>query len=193
LALLLAVQRRLPQADQYVRTGWHGSPDLGGVQPIDEATVGVIGCGRIGRAFVGRILPLVNQVLVYDPDISETPVGTVRVGELDELLHRSDVISLHLPLSPDTRGLIGRRELESLPSGAIVINVSPTSALLEAPNTVLTPHCAAVSDRATRRLSRWTIGDALEFLESGSVSHGVVVIGGRTYPTVVDSLAVGQS
>ena len=118
-------------------------------------------------------------------------------------------LSLHLPLSDSTRGLIGARELGLLPSGAVVVNVSrgglidesaladalhsghvtgagldvfaeeplpSTSPLLSTPNTVLTPHCASVSDRAARRLSHWTIGDVIQYLDKGSVEHGVIVV-----------------
>ena len=129
--------------------------------------------------------------------------------DLDDLLARSAALSLHLPLSDSTRGLIGARELGLLPPGAVVVNVSrggiidesaladalhsghvtgagldvfaeeplpPDSPLLSTPNTVLTPHCASVSDRAARRLSHWTIGDVIQYLDTGSVEHGVIVV-----------------
>jgi D-3-phosphoglycerate dehydrogenase len=209
LALLLTVQRRIPVADDHVRAGWQGPPPLGTIRPLDEGCVGVIGCGRIGRAFVERVRPLVRDVLVYDPDVAAVPEGTVRIDDLDDLLVRSDVLSLHLPLSTQTRDLIGRRELSMLPAGAIVVNVArggmidedalaellhsghlsgagldvfadeplpATSPLLSAPNAVLTPHCAAMSDRAMYRLSHWTIGDAIQYLTSCSVDNGVLVV-----------------
>jgi D-3-phosphoglycerate dehydrogenase len=209
LALLLAVQRRLLAADRYVRAGWTGPAGLDGIQPLDEATVGVLGCGRIGHAFVERVQPLVGQVLVYDAAPVPVPAGAERAASLDSLLARSNVLSLHLPLSESTRGLIGGREIGLLPAGAVVINVARggiidepaladalhsghvigagvdvfaeeplplTSPLLSTPNTVLTPHCASASDRAARRLSHWTIGDVLQFLDQGSVEHGVIVV-----------------
>jgi D-3-phosphoglycerate dehydrogenase len=192
LALLLAVQRRLLAADQYVRSGWAGPAGLDGIQPLDEATVGVLGCGRIGNAFVERVRPLVRQVLIYDAAPVPVPAGAERAADLDDLLTRSAVLSLHL-----------------LPSGAVVVNVSrggiidetaladalhsghvigagldvfaeeplpPDSPLLSTPNTVLTPHCAAASDRAARRLSHWTISDVIQYLDTGSVEHGVIVV-----------------
>ena len=209
LALLLAVQRRLLAADRYVRSGWAGPAVLDGIQPLDEATVGVLGCGRIGTAFVERVRPLVRQVLIYDAAPVPVPAGAERVADLDDLLARSAVLSLHLPLSDSTRGLIGARELGLLPPGAVVVNVSrggiidepaladalhsghvmgagldvfaeeplpSTSPLLSTPNTVLTPHCASASDRAARRLSHWTIGDVIQYLDKGSVEHGVIVL-----------------
>jgi D-3-phosphoglycerate dehydrogenase / 2-oxoglutarate reductase len=209
LALLLAVQRRLLAADRYVRSGWAGPAALDGIQPLDEVTVGVLGCGLIGNAFVERVRPLVRQVLIYDAAPVPVPAGAEPAADIDDLLARSAALSLHLPLSDSTRGLIGARELGLLPSGAVVVNVSrggiidesaladalhsghitgagldvfaeeplpSTSPLLSTPNTVLTPHCASVSDRAARRLSHWTIGDVIQYLDKGSVEHGVIVV-----------------
>src|ERR1700691_4961539 len=75
LALVLAVQRRLLAAARYVRSGWAGPAALDGIQPLDEATVGVLGCGRIGQAFVERVRPLVRQVLIYDAVPVPVPAG----------------------------------------------------------------------------------------------------------------------
>jgi D-3-phosphoglycerate dehydrogenase / 2-oxoglutarate reductase len=209
LALLLALERRLQAADAYVRAGWQGALDLGRVRALDDATAGVVGGGRIGQAFVDRVRPLVRDVVVYDPSPVSLPAGVERAASLPELLQRSDMLSLHLPLVPATRGLIGRAELRLLPPGAIVVNVSrggiidedalaellhsghlagagldvfeteplpPTSPLLAAPNTLLTPHCASASGRSAHRLSHWTIGDAIEYLTSGSVTHGAMIV-----------------
>ena len=209
LALLLALERRLRLGDAYVRAGWHGGLDLGRVRAMDDATAGVVGGGRIGQAFVDRVRPLVREVVVYDPAPVSLPPGVDRTDSLPDLLRRSDMLSLHLPLTPATRGLIGRAELRLLPPGAIGVNVArggildeealaellhsghlagagldvfeteplpATSPLLGAPNTVLTPHNASASERSAHRLSHWTIGDAIEYLTAGSVTHGSMVI-----------------
>ena len=209
LALLLALERRLQVADAYVRAGWQGPVNLGRIRALDDATAGVIGGGRIGQAFAERVRPLVREVLVYDPAPVSLPPGVDRAASLPGLLQRSDLISLHLPLIPATRGLIGRDELRQLPEGAMVINVArggiidedalaellvsghlagagldvfeteplpPDSPLLTAPNTLLTPHCASASERSAHRLSHWTIGDAIEYLTSGSVTNGSMVV-----------------
>lgn len=208
VALLLALERRLRASDTFVRDGWQGALDLGGIRALDEATVGVVGGGRIGQAFAERVRPLVRHVVVYDPAPVSLPPGVDRAVSLPELLGRSHLLSLHLPLVPATRGLIGRDELLMLPAGAIVINVARgglldedalaellhsghlagagldvfeteplprTSPLLDAPNILLTPHSASVSVRSAYRLSHWTIGDAIEYLASGSVTHGSIV------------------
>ncbi len=209
LALLLALERRLSLSDAFVRAGWRGPLDLGGVRALDDATVGVVGGGRIGQAFVERVRPLVRQVVVYDPAPVSLPPGVERAADLPDLLRRSDMLSLHLPLIPATRGLIGRDELRLLPAGAVVVNVArggivdedalaellhsghlagagldvfeteplpATSPLLAAPNTLFSPHSASASGRSAQRLSHWTIGDAIEYLASGSVTHGSLVV-----------------
>ena len=209
LALLLALERRLSPSDAFVRAGWRGPLDLGGVRALDDATVGVVGGGRIGQAFVERVRPLVRQVVVYDPAPVSLPPGVERAADLPDLLRRSDMLSLHLPLIPATKGLIGRDELRLLPAGAVVVNVArggiidedalaellhsghlagagldvfeteplpPSSPLLAAPNTLFSPHSASASGRSAQRLSHWTIGDAIEYLASGSVTHGSIVV-----------------
>jgi D-3-phosphoglycerate dehydrogenase / 2-oxoglutarate reductase len=209
LALLLALERRLSPSDAFVRAGWRGPLDLGGVRALDDATVGVVGGGRIGQAFVERVRPLVRQVVVYDPAPVSLPPGVERAADLPDLLRRSEMLSLHLPLIPATKGLIGRDELRLLPAGAVVVNVArggiidedalaellhsghlagagldvfeteplpATSPLLAAPNTLFSPHSASASRRSAQRLSHWTIGDAIEYLASGSVTHGSIVV-----------------
>ena len=209
LALLLALERRLSPSDAFVRAAWRGPLDLGGVRALDDATVGVVGGGRIGQAFVERVRPLVRQVVVYDPAPVSLPPGVERAADLPDLLRRSDMLSLHLPLIPATKGLIGRDELRLLPAGAVVVNVArggiidedalaellhsghlagagldvfeteplpATSPLLAAPNTLFSPHSASASGRSAQRLSHWTIGDAIEYLASGSVTHGSIVV-----------------
>ncbi len=124
LAMLLSVQRRLGLSDRFVRNGWSGRLDLGGVQALDEMTVGVIGLGRIGAMFAGYVRPLVREVIFYDPAPVPAPDFARRVDSLDDLLRQSNALSLHLPLIESTRGLIGRRELELLPPGALIVNVA---------------------------------------------------------------------
>jgi D-3-phosphoglycerate dehydrogenase / 2-oxoglutarate reductase len=215
LAMLLALNRKLLPADRYVRDrGWSAGEklSLGPVQPLDEMTAGIIGCGRIGRAVAAMLAPLVAQVLVYDPLLDGPgPAGTVRLDQLDDLLARSDVLSVHVPLTPQTRGMLGRRELSLLPRGAVVVNVSrggqideqaavellgsgqlsgvgldvfgaeplpADSPLLGAPGTLLSPHCAGYSDRSSWRLDNWTVGDAIEWLRTGHLEHGSIVVAG---------------
>jgi D-3-phosphoglycerate dehydrogenase len=124
LALILAVHRRLLDADRKARTDFTGWRVLTPIPPLDELTAGIVGGGRIGRAVVTRLLPFVRDIVVYDPYIDAAPDGVERVDSLDELLRRSSIVTLHMPLTPETRGMIGARELALMPEGAIVVNVS---------------------------------------------------------------------
>jgi D-3-phosphoglycerate dehydrogenase len=215
VSMMLALQRKLIPADRYVRDGWCGDAGLLPIKPLDELTVGLLGGGRIGAETARMLTPLVRRVLVYDPYAAEVPGPAVRTVDLDELLGGSDLLSVHVPLTPDTRGLIGHRELALLPAGAVVVNTArrgildqdvladlliagrlggagmdvfaaeplpDTSRLRHTPNTILTPHYAALSDRSAWRLASWTVTDVLAWLETGAVVHGHVVISGRRQP-----------
>lgn len=124
LAMLLALQRKLLVSDRFVRDGWRGSVRLGAVKPLDQLTVGVVGCGRIGRASITILASLVERVLAYDPFVPQAPLGAQKVGALDEMLPLCDALVLHVPLTETTRGLVGRRELALLPAGAVLVNVA---------------------------------------------------------------------
>lgn len=124
VAMLLAVNRRLVDADRIVRTAWRERRQLFGVKPLHRMTAGVIGFGAIGRAVVHRLTNLVERIVVYDPFVQSVPQGIELERSLDELLKRSDAITLHTPLTPETRNLIGARELALLPKGACIVNVA---------------------------------------------------------------------
>lgn len=124
LALILAVHRRLVDADRQARKDFANWRALTPIPSLDALTAGVVGGGRIGRAVMTRLLPFVERVLTYDPYVDSAPEGVERVDSLDALLRRSDIVTLHMPLTAQTRGMIGARELGLLPDGAIVVNVS---------------------------------------------------------------------
>jgi len=88
---------------------------------------GVVGLGRIGTAAALRAKALGFQVAFYDPNLrngSELAVGVARALTLPDLLRRSDVLSIHVPLTPETAGMIGAAELALLPPGAVVVNTA---------------------------------------------------------------------
>jgi D-3-phosphoglycerate dehydrogenase len=124
VAMLLALNRRLMDSDRIVRTRWPERRQLFGIKPLHRMTVGVVGYGVIGRATVHRLTNLAEKVVVYDPYAKSVPAGVELAASLDELLKRSDAITLHAPLTPETRNLIGAREFALLPKGACVVNVA---------------------------------------------------------------------
>jgi D-3-phosphoglycerate dehydrogenase len=126
LALLLALVRGVVELDRSVREGGWDYRAAGPLRRIADVRLGVIGFGRIGRALAVRTRALGMDVTAYDPLVaaSDIEAAGVRPATLDELLARCDAISLHAPLTAETRGLIGADELARLPQGAIVVNAS---------------------------------------------------------------------
>ncbi len=127
-ALLFSVARRIAESDAYLRsgnwTGWDPSLMLG--VDITGATLGIVGAGRIGASFAMKSAGFCMKVVYTDDmpnDSLEKELGAVRLS-LDELLSVSDFISLHVPLLPATKHLIGERELRLMKPTAILINTS---------------------------------------------------------------------
>ncbi|MEO8357167.1 MAG: D-glycerate dehydrogenase [Chloroflexota bacterium] len=126
-ALMMAAGRRLLEADRYVRDGkWQtwGPMLLLGVE-MKGATLGLVGFGRIGRAMARRALGFDMHVIYYDPREKKADPGihATRV-DFETLLEESDFISLHTPLTPDTRHLIDSEALSKMKPGAVLINTS---------------------------------------------------------------------
>ena len=121
VSLALALLRRLPKAEAAVREGQWSIAPLRGARRLSTLTAGIVGVGQIGRAIATRFAAFGMDVIGHDPFASDAPVQTV---QLEDLLSRSDVISLHLPLNDQTTGLISAGRLRSLRSGAILVNVS---------------------------------------------------------------------
>ena len=189
-ALALAVSRNLILADDTVRSGRFASRDRLIGRELSGATLGVIGLGRIGGE-VARMAAwgFGMRVLGYDPWLSRGRIrerGAEPVETLPDLLRACDLVTVHVPLSGQTRGLLGRRELASMRPGSILIQTSrggvvDEDALVEALRSghlagagidvyetepppqdhpffsmeqiVLTPHTAALTEQAMRRMA----------------------------------------
>jgi phosphoglycerate dehydrogenase-like enzyme len=122
VALMLAAIRRVPQHDRAVRAGgWERTGQATGWE-LGGATVGLVGYGAIGRQVRRRLSGFGVRVLVCDPYLADTP-GVERVA-LERLLGASDVVSLHLPLTESTRGLLDRRRLALLRPHAVLVNTA---------------------------------------------------------------------
>jgi D-3-phosphoglycerate dehydrogenase len=126
VAILLACHRNVVTYDRAVRSGeWPPAPSVGEIPPTDELTLGLLGFGRIGRAVVRRLRPSVAAVHVFDPAFREDAgVPVVRADSIEALLGVADLLTLHLPLTPATRGILGEPELGRLPADAVLVNVS---------------------------------------------------------------------
>ncbi|MDQ3477513.1 MAG: phosphoglycerate dehydrogenase [Actinomycetota bacterium] len=125
VALLLATARQIPAADASLRAGAWKRSSFSGVEIADK-TVGVLGLGRIGLLFAARMKAFEARVIAYDPYIQPgraTQLG-VHLVSLEELLRESDFISIHLPKTPETIGLLGAKELAATRRGAILVNAA---------------------------------------------------------------------
>ena len=128
LALTLAAARRMSDAEQDLRAGrWRGWDPAAyrGIE-ISGATVGVVGMGRIGNRYAGLAHGLGAKIVYAGPSVkpeAETELNSRRLG-LDELLEASDVVSLHARATPETRGLIGARELELIGPDGLLVNTA---------------------------------------------------------------------
>ena len=126
-ALLMSVARRTVEADKFVRGGKHEgwSPTLFLGTDIHHATLGIVGFGRIGRAVAKRSKGFQMRILYADtvraPRNVEEDLGA-KFTSLGELLQNSDFVTLHAPLTPETRHLISKKELRLMKEGAYLIN-----------------------------------------------------------------------
>ena len=127
LSLLLALRRRVVFFDRTLRAGyWRGAPGSLPIGRLSQQTVGIVGLGRIGRELARRACPIFGHVLACDPYIPAeafAAAGAEAVG-LDELLARSDAVTLHVPLTSKTRHMIGRRELALMKPSAVLVNTA---------------------------------------------------------------------
>jgi D-3-phosphoglycerate dehydrogenase len=211
LLLMLAAMRNLPVVHNSVRAGqWRSDlyayrecgAEMGG------STVGLIGLGEIGHRVAELVLAMGAQVLAYDPFVAADTVPGATLTDLNDLLSRSDVVSLHARLTPDTAGMIGPAQLALMRPGTVLVNtargglldypaaavaladgtlrslaldvyeqepVDPASAVLAAPNVVLSPHLAGATrqtaERAARmagaEVARFAAGERLAYLRNG--------------------------
>ena len=122
IGLMIALVRRIVSADASVRSGATNRRQVG--TELFGKTLGVIGCGHIGLQVARLGNAFGCRVLVFEPGELNAVDVTIEQVELDELFQRSDIVSLHLPLTDETRGFIGRKELAKMKDSAILINTA---------------------------------------------------------------------
>ena len=123
IAMMFALARDIPAADASTQAGRWEKNRFMGVE-LTGKTLGLIGCGNIGSVVADRAIGLRMRVVAYDPFLS--PERAVEIGveklELDQLLARADVISLHTPMTDQTRGILGAEALAKTKRGVRIIN-----------------------------------------------------------------------
>jgi D-3-phosphoglycerate dehydrogenase len=123
-ALILAAQRRIVEADVVGRGTWSTWTGIKPIEPLDEATLGLIGAGRIGENVARLMRSFVKRIIYYDPYLEHAVDWAERVETLDRLLTEVDIVSLHLPLTNETRHLLGPAQLRLMRPGAIIVNTA---------------------------------------------------------------------
>ena len=206
LALLYGVARKIAPADASLRRGEWKRAQFTGLE-LRGRTLGIVGLGKIGQAIAVRARAMEMTVLGVDPFVTAEAAANhgVELVGFDEMLARSDVVTVHVPLTRGTRGLIGRDAIAKLKPGSIVLNVArggvldeaavaealrsghlggagidvfeqepPTdSPLLDAPNTLLTPHLGASTAEAQVLVSEEVAAQVLDVLAGRSARYAV--------------------
>jgi D-3-phosphoglycerate dehydrogenase len=123
IALMFALARKIPQAHFSLKSGlWEREKFKG--REIFGKTLGIIGLGNIGRFVAERAIGLKMRVIAYDPFLTKevaTKLG-VELVSFDELLEKADIITIHTPLTPDTKNLIGKEAFMRMKKGVIIVN-----------------------------------------------------------------------
>lgn len=125
MTLLLATARQIPAADASLKAHTWKRSSFNGTE-IFGKTVGVVGLGRIGQLFAQRLAAFGTHIVAYDPYVSAARAAQLGIEllTLDELLGRADFISVHLPKTPETAGLIGKEALAKTKPGVIIVNAA---------------------------------------------------------------------
>jgi D-3-phosphoglycerate dehydrogenase / 2-oxoglutarate reductase len=192
LALLYALVRGIVELDRDVARGGWNAKAAGPLRTLAGLRVGIVGLGRIGGAVAGRLLALGAEV--WANDVLPVARDGVRFVELDELLAECDAVTVHVPLTRATRGLVGRAEIAAMRPGALLVNTSrglvvDDGAVIEAlrrgrlggaaldvlpreppplaplaPNLIVTPHAAYYSEASEERAYRLAVARVREVL-----------------------------
>jgi len=192
LALLYALVRRVVELDRRVARGEWDAKAAGPLRTLAGMRVGIVGLGRIGNAVATRLLALGAEV--WATDVLPVAREGVRFVELGELLAECDAVTLHVPLTKETRGLIKGQEIASMRAGALLVNTSrggvvdagavlkalrsgqlggaaldvlpnePPPARPLAPNLIVTPHAAYYSEASEERSYRLCIARVRDVL-----------------------------
>jgi D-3-phosphoglycerate dehydrogenase len=125
VGVIIACARKITRADASMKAGEWAKKQLRG-RELNGKTIGIVGLGRIGREVAKRAKPFGLKVIGYDPFVTEESVREqgIELVELPELLSRSHIITLHVPVNEKTRNLIGPGEIASMRDGVIMLNIA---------------------------------------------------------------------
>lgn len=123
VAMMLSLLRKLPTADRSLRDGTWGIADVRPLRRLSELTVGLVGYGRISRRVADALRPFGFRIVTADPYVTSTDDGT-EIVELAELFEQADAVSLHAPLTPETRGMVNADVLGRMRPTAVLVNTS---------------------------------------------------------------------
>lgn len=127
LAFILALTRQVvPHSTKVHGGGWGLAGGVGGFRTLASMTCGVVGAGRIGRGVIRRLVAFGGRVIVSDPAVAEEVIRGLGAEPvpLERLLAESDLVSLHCPSLPQTRGLVGTTNLARMKPGVLIVNLS---------------------------------------------------------------------
>lgn len=146
VALLLALIRRVPQADAIVRSGGWGVVAIGELHRLSTLTIGLLGCGRIGLRVAQAVDALGATVIAADPYVQDLP-GAHRLVSAEELFATADVLSVHCPLTPQTAGMVNADSIGSMRAGSYLVNTSrgPVVVLADVLAALATGHLAGAA------------------------------------------------
>lgn len=134
-AMALYLARKVHEFDAGIRGGeWAITEIINGLRSLGDTTLGLVGFGRIAQAFARRMMAFGCKAVAHDPFVDEAVAAGMgaTLAPLDEVIAQANILSLHVPLTPDTRHMISADRLAALPAGAIVINASRGGLLDEA-------------------------------------------------------------
>jgi D-3-phosphoglycerate dehydrogenase len=126
IGLLVALARHIPQAHAALKQGRWERSTHGGIE-LEGKTLGVLGFGRIGQQVARRAIGLGMRVVAYDPFVSKErfrELGAERAETTDEVLAAAEFLTLHLPLTPETTGILDARAIAQMPDGARLVNAA---------------------------------------------------------------------
>lgn len=127
LAFILLGGKRMPWLSNDVRNGgWQNKKIMGDITEMFRSTVGIIGAGYVGRHLIRLLKNFETSILLFDPYVSAKEATDLDVEkvELDDLLQRSDFVSVCAPLTDGTRGMMGKKQLQMIKDGAVLINTA---------------------------------------------------------------------